>query len=148
MSWLKKAWGSIKKATKSPIFHMVEGGLALAFPEVAITANAALTMGNKALSMANSANAEVRAKYRAVLENTEKAAAAGHPGAQRAFQAMKLAKDAKDGKPAAIAEVKKIRAHANHHRLAGQAVMRRYKMHPKTGVLQLQHQAQRQLAPR
>lgn len=137
MSWFKKAWGSIKKATKSPIFHMVEGGLALAFPEVAITAHAALAMGNKALSMANSANSEVRAKYRQVIANTEKLAATGHPGAQRAIAAMTLAKDAKAGKPAAVNEVKRIRAHANHNRLAAAAVMRRYKMHPRSGVLQL-----------
>ena len=137
MSWLKKAWGSIKKATKSPIFQVVEGGLALAFPEVAIPAAAALAVGNKALSLANSANAAVRAKYSAVIENTEKLAATGHPGAQRAVAAMKLAKDAKAGNPAAQAEVRKIRAHAAHSRLASQAVMRRYKMHPRSGVLQL-----------
>lgn len=137
MSWLKKAWGSIKKVTKSPIFHVVEGGLALAFPEIAIPAAAALAIGNKALTMANSPNAAVRAKYTAVVNNTEKLAAKGHPGAQRAVAAMKLAKDAKAGHPAALAEVKKIRAHANHHRLAAQAVMRRYKMHPRSGVLQL-----------
>ena len=137
MSWFKKAWGSIKNVTKSPIFHVVEGGLALAFPEIAIPAAAALAIGNKALSMANSANAEVRAKYTAVVNNTEKLAAQGHVGAQRAVAAMKLAKDAKAGKPAALAEVRKIRAHANHGRLAAQAVMRRYKMHPKSGVLQL-----------
>lgn len=137
MSWLKKAWGSIKKVTKSPIFHVVEGGLALAFPAVAISAHAALAMGNKALAMANSPNAAVRARYSAVVNNTEKLAATGHPGAIRAVQAMKLAKDAKAGHPAAIAEVKRIRAHANHGRLAANAVMRRYKMHPRSGVLQL-----------
>lgn len=137
MSWFKKAWGSIKKVTKSPIFHVVEGGLALAFPEVAIPAAAALAIGNKALAMANSANAEVRAKYAAVVNNTEKLAATGHKGAIRAVQAMKLAKDAKAGNPAAVAEVKRIRAHAAHNRLAAQAVMRRYRMHPRTGVLQL-----------
>jgi hypothetical protein len=137
MSWLKKAWNSIKKVTKSPIFHVVEGGLALAFPAVAISAHAALSMGNKALAMANSSNKVVAAKYRAVIENTEKLASQGHPDAIRAVQAMKLAKDAKAGNPSAMAEVNRIRSHAGHQRLAAQAVMRRFTMHRKTGVVSL-----------
>lgn len=142
MSWLKNAWKSVKKATKSPIFHIVEGGLALAFPEIAIPASAALTMGNKALDMANSANATVRAKYQQVIANTEKSAAAGHVGAQRALAAMTLAKDAKAGVPAAVAEVAKIRAHAAHHRLAAQLVVKRFQMHPRTGIVSLKPQFQ------
>ena len=140
MSWLKKAWGSIKKATKSPIFHVVEGGLALAFPEVAIPAAAALAIGNKALTMANSANPAVRAQYTKLVLHTEKAAQAGHPAAQRAVAAMKLAKDAKAGHPAALQEVNRIRAHSNHQRLAASAVMKRYQMHPRTGILELRPQ--------
>lgn len=143
MSWFKNAWKSIKKATKSPIFHVVEGGLALAFPEIAIPAAAALTMGNKALDMANSANAAVRAKYSAVVENTEKLAATGHPAAIRAFQAMKLAKDARAGVPAAVAEVKRIRSHANMHRQAAVTVVKHLRMHPRTGVLQLRPEARK-----
>lgn len=140
MSWFKKAWNSVKKATKSPIFHAVEGGLALAFPEVAITANAALTMGNKALSMANSANAEVREKYRAVVRNTEALAKEGHPAAQRAVAAMQLAKDAKAGKPEALAEVKRIRDAAAAQRARALAVVKMHVVDRRTGIVQLRPQ--------
>ncbi len=140
MSWLKNAWKSVKKATKSPIFHVVEGGLALAFPEVAIPAAAALTMGNKALDMANSTNAAVRSKYRTVIANTEKLAKSGHPGAVRAMQAMTLAKDAKLGNPKALAEVAAIRAHGATFRAAGQAIAKHYQMHPRTGIVSIKPQ--------
>jgi len=136
MSWLSKAWKSVKSATKSPIFKVGIGGLALAFPAVGIPAAAALAMGNKALTLAKSANPAVAQKYRAVIENTERTARAGDPDAKRAYMAMKLAKDARDGKPAAVAEANKIRVHAVRHRNAAVAVMRGFKMHPKTGVLQ------------
>lgn len=136
MSWLKKAWKSVKSVTKSPIFKMGITGLALVFPAVGVPAAAALAMGNKALNLAKSSNPAVAQKYRKVILETERMAKAGDPGAKRAFMAMKLAKDAKSGNPAAMAEVNKIRVHACRHRNAAVAVMRQYKMHPKTGVLQ------------
>lgn len=137
MSWLSKAWKSAKAATKSPIFKMGIAGLAIAFPAVGVPAAAALAMGSKALTLAKSANPAVARKYTALIENTEKAARAGDPGAKRAFMAMKLVKDAQDGHPEAVAEVTKIRVHAVRHRNAAVAVMRHYKMHPRTGILQL-----------
>jgi hypothetical protein len=136
MSWFKKAFNSIKSVTKSPIFKIAAGGLAIAFPAIGIPAGAALAIGNKALNLANSPNPVTRAKYTAMVNNTEALAKKGDPGAKRAFMAMKLAKDAKAGVPAAVSEVQKIRIHGVRNRAAAVAVMKQYKMHPRTGILQ------------
>ena len=136
MSWFKKAFKSIKQATKSPIFKMGIAGLAIAFPAIGVPAAAALAMGNKALNLAKSANPAVAAKYVKLIQNTEALAKTGDPGAQRAVAAMRLAKDAKAGNPAALEEVRKIRVHAVRHTNAGIAVMRQFKMDRNTGILQ------------
>jgi hypothetical protein len=143
MSWFKKAFKSIKSATKSPIFKMGLTGLAIAFPAVGIPAAAALAMGNKALTLANSADAATRTKYRALVNNTEALAKKGDPDAKRAFMAMKLAKDAKAGHPAALREVNKIKHHATRKRQAAQAVVRQLQMHPRTGVVTVRAQFRR-----
>jgi len=136
MSWFKKAFKSIKQATKSPIFKLAVGGLAIAFPAIGVPAAAALAMGNKALTLAKSANPQVAAKYTQLVKNTEALAKTGDPGAKRAVAAMRLAKDYKAGIPAAVSEVNKIRVAAVRHRNASVAVMKQFKMHPRTGVLQ------------
>lgn len=143
MSWFKKAFKSIKAATKSPIFKMGVTGLAIAFPAVGVPAAAALAMGNKALTLANSADAATRAKYRQLVNNTEALAKKGDPDAKRAFMAMALAKDAKAGKPAALQEVNRIKHHATRKRQAARAVLRQLQMHPRTGVVTVRPQFQR-----
>jgi hypothetical protein len=143
MSWFKKAFSSIKAATKSPIFKIAAGGLAIAFPVVGIPAAAALAIGDKALTLANSANAVTRGKYRAAIIQTEKLAAAGDPDAKRAFNAMRLAKDARAGKPAAVREAQAIKAHHARTQQAKQAVLRQLQMHPRTGMVSVRAQFRR-----
>lgn len=143
MSWFKKAFKSIKSATKSPIFKMGLTGLAIAFPAVGVPAAAALAIGNKALTLANSADPAKRAKYRALVSNTEALAKKGDPQAKRAFMAMKLAKDAKAGVPAALREVNAIKQHSTRKRQAAQAVLRQLQMHPRSGMVTVKPQYRR-----
>jgi hypothetical protein len=135
MSIFSKAWKSVKKISQSPILKVVAGVVAIAVPAVGVPALAALTLGNKVLSAAHSADHVVAARAKQLIANTKHAAAQGHPEAIRGLNALKIAAAHRKGDPRALRMVARLQQQHQERQTRARRVAAKYKVHPRTGRL-------------